>query len=106
MLPEERSKQEQILKTRTNIYRIRYNEYCQDFASAILNARYPTLKEDSNSTKPFVLPVHNWTSHYRTAFEYLVTYWLENPLVVTTDRILKDTRPYKDKMTGQMIYPR
>jgi len=83
MLPEERNKQEQILKTRTNLYRIRYNENCKDFASAILNARYPERKEDSNSTKPFVLPVHNRTSHARTALEYFVTYMLENPLYDT-----------------------
>ena len=48
MLPQERSKQEQILKTRTNLYKIRYNDNCLDFASAILNARYPERKEDSN----------------------------------------------------------
>ena len=45
MLPQERDKKEQILKTRTNIYKIRYNNNCLDFASAILNARYPTRKE-------------------------------------------------------------
>ena len=79
MIPYERSKQEQILKTRTNLYKIRYNENCKDFARAILNARYPERKEDSNSTKPFTLPVHDQTSHYRTALEYLVTYLCENP---------------------------
>jgi hypothetical protein len=105
MVPEERSKQEQILKTRTNLHRIKYNKNCEDMASAILNARYPERKEDSNSTKPFLLPVHNWTSHYRTALEYLATYLCENPMV-EKKRIAVDTRPMKDKRTGQMIYKR
>ena len=104
MLPQERSKKEQILKTRTNLYRIRYNKNCEDFAWAILNAKYPVRKEDSMSTKPFVLPVHDWTSHYRTAFEYLITYWLENPLVDTKkNQILEDTRPVKDYL-WRMVY--
>ena len=69
-LPQERSKKEQIMKTRTNIYRLRYNQNCLDFASAILNARYPERKDTSNSTTSNDLPVHNRTSHYRTALEY------------------------------------
>lgn len=103
MLPEERSKQEQILKTRTNIRRIRYNKLCEDFAGHILNARYPERKEDSNSTKPFVLPVHNQTSHARTALEYLVTYLCENPSANDSNQILIDTRPKKDYL-WRMIY--
>ena len=70
MLPKERKKKEQILKTRTNIYRIRYNENCLDFASAIMNAKYPERKTESNSTSANDMPVHNRTSHYRTALEY------------------------------------
>jgi len=33
------------MKTRANIYRIRYNDYCVDFAFAITNAKYPEVKE-------------------------------------------------------------
>lgn len=102
MLPQERSKQEQILKTRTNLHRIRYNENCKDFSSAILNARYPEMKEDGNNTKPFVNPVHDWTSHYRTALEYLVTYREENPST-KKERVKKDTRPTRDKRTWRLI---
>jgi len=63
MLPQERKKEEQILKTRTHLYRIRYNDNCLDFASAIMNARYPERSENSQSTKSFTLPIHDWTSH-------------------------------------------
>lgn len=104
MQPQERSKEEQILKTRTNLYKVRYNEHCEDFASAMLNAKYPERKEDSSWTKPFTLPVHNWTSHYRTAFEYLVTYWEENPFS-EKPRIAVDDRPYKDHL-WRMCYPK
>jgi hypothetical protein len=102
-LPKERRKEEQILKTRANIYRIEYNDNCLDFASAIMNARYPERKEESNSTKAFLLPVHNWTSHYRTALEYWVTYVLENP-IIDKQRILEDTRPQRNYITWDLIY--
>ena len=38
------------MKTRTNIYRIRYNDNCLDFASAIMNAKYPERSETSQAT--------------------------------------------------------
>ena len=93
------------MKTRTNVYRVQYNDNCLDFASAMMNARYPERKETSNSTKPFILPVHNWTSHYRTAFEYFVTYILENP-IAEKKRVLEDTRVMRNKLTGQLYQPR
>jgi len=103
MLPQERRKEEQILKTRTNVYRIRYNDNCLDFASAIMNAKYPERKETSQSTKAFTLPVHNWTSHYRTALEYFVTYFLENPILIK-NKVIRDTRPKRDKVTWKLIF--
>lgn len=102
-MPNERRKEEQILKTRTNIYRIRYNDNCLDFASAIMNAKYPERKEDSNTTRANILPVHNRTSHYRTALEYFVTYIQENP-IAKKERILVDTRPMRNYVTGELIY--
>jgi hypothetical protein len=63
MLPQERNKEEQILKTRTNLYRIRYNENCLDFASCISNARYPERSETSQATSTNTKPVHDWSSH-------------------------------------------
>jgi hypothetical protein len=97
MLPQERGKKEQILKTRTNMYRVKYNENCLDFASAIMNAKYPERKETSNSTSSNDSPVHNWTSHFRTALEYLATYLLENPMA--EKKKVEDTRPMRDKVT-------
>ncbi len=103
MLPQERKKEEQILKTRTNLYRIRYNDNCLDFASAIMNARYPERNETSQSTKAFTLPVHDFTSHARTALEYLVTYLLENP-TINKPRVVEDTRPMRDFLTWKLVY--
>jgi len=37
---------------------------------AIKNARYPQRDENSQSTGPIRLPIHDWTSHHRTALEY------------------------------------
>lgn len=102
MLPQNRDKQEQILKTRTNIYRIRYNDNCKDFASAIMNAKYPERKESSNSTSENNKPIHNWTSHFRTALEYLCTYLLENPLAEKKRE--RELPPRRDYITGKLIY--
>ena len=78
-IPKNRNKEEQILKTRNAMYKIRYNDNCEDFASAIMNAKYPKTKEWSESTSKKTKPIHDWTSHYRTALEYLITYLDENP---------------------------
>ena len=103
MLPQERKKSEQITKTRTNIYRIRYNKHCEDMASAILNAKYPTRKETSNATSQNITPIHDWTSHFRTALEYGVTYILENP-IIRKRQVVQDTRPVRDKVTGKLMH--
>ena len=68
--PQERGKKEQIMKTRSNIYRIRWNENCQEFANAIMNARYPVRRDTSTATTPADNPIHDWTSHFRSGMEY------------------------------------
>lgn len=98
MIPQERNKTEQILTTRTNIYRIRYNENCLDFASAIMNARYPERSETSQSTSVQNKPIHDWTSHSRTALEFFMTYTKENPLV-EKKRVADDIRPKRNYLT-------
>lgn len=103
-MPQERDKIEQILVARTNIYRIRYNENCLDFASSIMNARYPERSETSQSTSVQNKPIHDWTSHFRTALEYFLQYTKENPLV-NKERVVVDTRPRRDYTTWKLIYP-
>ena len=83
------------------MYKFRYNENCLDMATAILNARYPERKESSQSTKPFELPIHDWTSHYRTALEYFVTYMDENK--PAQRRKLGDYEEKRDMVTGEII---
>lgn len=89
----------QIMQTRSNLYRLRYNDNCLDFASAIMNARYPESKEGSNSTSRSDKPVHDWTSHFRTALEYAVWYLLDNTLKkkkhLSDDRVMRDYRTWK-----------
>lgn len=98
MTPFALDKQEQILTTRTNLYRIRYNENCLDFASAIMNARYPERSETSQSTSIQNKPVHDWTSHFRTALEYFFQFTKENP-IINKERVAVDTRPIRDFVT-------
>jgi len=37
------------------------------------SARYPQREETSQSTQPVSLPIHDWTSHFRTSMEYFFT---------------------------------
>lgn len=101
--PMERDKQTQIMKTKANIYRIRYNSNCSDFASALMNARYPERAETSNATTAAVNPVHDWTSHYRTALEYGITFIVENP-IQEREAVVVDTRPRRNYVTWELIY--
>jgi hypothetical protein len=51
------------------------------------SARYPQRAESSQSTGPSLLPIHDWTSHFRTSVEYFfinITYWSERPTEVPT----------------------
>ena len=67
---------EQIRVTTWMLHRMQVNDRCKtDFVSCIQNARYPTRKQWSNSTSENLKPVHDQTSHFRTALEYLCL-WL------------------------------
>jgi hypothetical protein len=67
-------KQNQIDITRGIMTRVRVHPRCSDFSSCISNARYPTRSDNSQSTAEIRLPIHDKTSHYRSALEYLCTY--------------------------------
>jgi len=77
LTPKIIDKKAQIMHTRSNLYRVRYNNNAITFADSIMNARYPEYKENSSRTTPSEIPIHDRTSHYRTALEYLVTYLIE-----------------------------
>jgi len=97
-IPQNRDKLQQIQQTRSNIMKYKVSENCVDFASCIINAKYPDVKENTNSTSERRLPVHNWTSHSRTALEYLTTYLLENEVIQRKYNI-QDFRPKKNYLT-------
>lgn len=42
------------------------------FISAMRNAKFPRRRENSQSTSEPIKPVHDWTSHYRSAYEYFI----------------------------------
>ena len=43
---------------------------CSELDEAMKQARYPERRDDSQSTSEVRLPVHDWTSHLRSALEY------------------------------------
>ena len=52
---------------------------CVALDDAMTNARFPTRNETSQSTAPVSLPIHDWTSHFRTAVEYFAVNAPEMP---------------------------
>lgn len=42
----------------------------QDLIDAMVSASYPRRTENSQSVTPLTKPIHDWTSHFRTSFEY------------------------------------
>lgn len=75
----------------------------------IQNARYPQPSENSQTTTPVVKPIHDWTSHARTAMEYLCVN-LEQPQslvklpVSPHQRILQkmqENQEYVDDVLGE-----
>lgn len=46
-------------------------ETCQPLLDAMRNARFPAKRESYQGTVANIKPVHNWTSHLRTAVEFM-----------------------------------
>ena len=51
--------------------RLYIDEKQSHFIECIQQARYPQRKETSQSTAATARPIHDWTSHFRSALEYL-----------------------------------
>ncbi len=88
------------MQTRANIYRIRIASRCADLVSSLQNARYPETKENSVRTTANDKPIHDWTSHYRTAVEYGIAYLLENEN--KPKQVYEDKRMTRDYRTGKL----
>lgn len=76
--------QDRIRVCQLNMGRIEVNVDTEDakslnwgFVSAMQNARYPERNDTSQSTTENYKPVHDQTSHFRTSFEYLVNFIVE-----------------------------
>jgi len=60
-------------KTKLSFRRLEVNEIRNEvFISAMRNARYPKKKENSQATSEAIKPVHDWSSHFRSSYEYFI----------------------------------
>ena len=60
-------------KTKLSFRRLEINEVRNEvFISAMRNAKYPKKREGSQSTSEPIKPVHDWTSHFRSSYEYFI----------------------------------
>ena len=76
--------QDRIRIVQVNMWRVEVNVDTENakslnwwFVSALQNARYPERNETSQSTSTNYNPIHDQTSHYRTSFEYLINFIIE-----------------------------
>lgn len=56
--------------TKLLMRRLKVDKDLLEFIDAIQNSRFPVKGELSQSTNEIVKPVHDWTSHFRTALEF------------------------------------
>jgi hypothetical protein len=56
---------------------------CVEFYNALSNARFPQRNPTSQSTNEKIKPIHDGTSHYRSALEY---YFVNEPLFAIMER--------------------
>jgi len=86
--------EERIRKVRLAMKNMVVHERCHDtFSQAIQNARYPQVRETSQATSAKTKPIHDWTSHFRTALEYAVDNIVDNTRFKTKGRL--NLRKYK-----------
>ena len=51
------------------------NDRNKDLGIAIENARYPEVSRGGGSDIRSIKPIHDWTSHFRSSFEYFAVNW-------------------------------
>lgn len=66
------SLEERIKKTELAIRRMKVNDSLTNFIQAIVQSRYPKVKENSQNTSEKTKPIHDTCSHFRTALEYAI----------------------------------
>lgn len=76
--------QDRIRVCQVNMWRIEINVDTENvhslnwqFVSSMQNARYPERNETSQATSDNYKPVHDQSSHFRTSFEYLINFLIE-----------------------------
>ena len=86
---------EQIRITRSYFPLLRVDEEAQTVILSMSNARYPERKEGSQSTQAVYKPIHDWTSHTRTAVEYFFLFLHEE-----RQRIQANKNSYSNTMSN------
>lgn len=64
------------------------------YMECMRNARYPQRVEQSQATTAISLPIHDWTSHHRTATEYFAVNYEELPKPQSAVENPTDEDPY------------
>ena len=75
---------DRVHSTKLLIRRLLVDKDLEEFIDAMEGSRYPERPEGSQSVTPVTKPIHDWTSHFRTALEfYAVNEKVKNPRQAT-----------------------
>lgn len=79
------------------------NPRTRRWISCMENARYPERSDNSQAVTAVRLPIHNWTSHGRTAFEY----WCVNRRIGSggDGKVLKKKDPLDEVRLAHLPFP-
>jgi hypothetical protein len=91
-----------IFRTRSNLRRLKCDSRQVEFMQAIANARYPSRPQGSQATTQASKPVHDATSHFRTATEYFFDWWLDEEARLTVPAARSIVREIADPVTGEI----
>jgi len=91
-----------IFRTRSNLRRLKCDSRQVEFMQAIANARYPSRPQGSQATTQASKPVHDATSHFRTATEYFFDWWLDEEARLTVPSARSIVREIADPVTGEI----
>ena len=82
-------------KVRLSFRRLEVNEVrCEYFIECMRNASYPQVSAGQQRTTEILKPIHNWTSHFRTAYEFFIDNEPKSHYIERKEDMIEDSETY------------
>jgi len=97
---------ERINKTSLFMKKLVVDDRNDQFINAIIQSRYPETKENSQSTREKILPIHDDNSHFRTGLEYYVDNALAPQKIINPEEEKRKQARKRRLTLGNMYQPK